>query len=98
VDGAGHVDLALDVEQALLPGKGARSDAHGEAKAVVAQVDLRERNSWRLTLSEVPTVELLEVQLVNAIAPFVLNARLKPLMVKDTGVMLPVTFVGWIKL
>ena len=26
------------------------------------------------------TVELLEVQLVNAIAPFVLNARLKPLM------------------
>ncbi len=46
------------------------------------QVDLRERNSWRLTLSEVPTVELLEVQLVNAIAPFVLNARLKPLMVK----------------
>jgi NAD(P)-dependent dehydrogenase (short-subunit alcohol dehydrogenase family) len=28
----------------------------------------------------VPSVELLEVQLVNAIAPFVLNARLKPLM------------------
>jgi NAD(P)-dependent dehydrogenase (short-subunit alcohol dehydrogenase family) len=28
----------------------------------------------------VPTVELLEVQLVNAVAPFVLNARLKPLM------------------
>src|ERR1039458_2727616 len=44
------------------------------------QVDLRDRNSWRLTLAEVPSVELLEVQLVNAIAPFVLNARLKPLM------------------
>jgi NAD(P)-dependent dehydrogenase (short-subunit alcohol dehydrogenase family) len=44
------------------------------------QVDLRGRNSWRLLLAEVPTVELLEVQLVNAIAPFVLNARLKPLM------------------
>jgi NAD(P)-dependent dehydrogenase (short-subunit alcohol dehydrogenase family) len=28
----------------------------------------------------VPTVELLETQLVNATAPFVLNARLKPLM------------------
>jgi hypothetical protein len=27
-------------------------------------------------------VELLEVQLVNAIAPFVLNARLKPLMAR----------------
>ncbi|TWT90551.1 Fatty acyl-CoA reductase [Pseudobythopirellula maris] len=44
------------------------------------QVDLRKVNSWRLRLAEVPTVELLEVQLVNAIAPFVLNARLKPLM------------------
>jgi NAD(P)-dependent dehydrogenase (short-subunit alcohol dehydrogenase family) len=46
------------------------------------QVDLRERNSWRLLLAEVPSVELLEVQLVNAIAPFILNARLKPLMLR----------------
>ncbi len=46
------------------------------------QVDLRERNSWRLTLAEVSTVELLETQLVNAVAPFVLNARLKPLMMQ----------------
>jgi NAD(P)-dependent dehydrogenase (short-subunit alcohol dehydrogenase family) len=44
------------------------------------QVDLRGRNSWRLLLDEVSTVELLETQLVNAVAPFVLNARLKPLM------------------
>jgi NAD(P)-dependent dehydrogenase (short-subunit alcohol dehydrogenase family) len=49
------------------------------------QVDLRERNSWRLMLAEVPTVELLEVQLVNAIAPFILNARLKPLMLRKPG-------------
>ena len=46
------------------------------------QVDLRERNSWRFTLTEVPTVELLEVQFVNAVAPFLLNARLKPLMLR----------------
>ncbi|MEW6306207.1 MAG: SDR family NAD(P)-dependent oxidoreductase [Verrucomicrobiota bacterium] len=46
------------------------------------QVDLRERNSWRLTLAEVSSVELLEVQLVNSIAPFLLNARLKPLMLR----------------
>ncbi len=46
------------------------------------QIDLRDVNSWRLRLAEVPTVELLEVQLVNAIAPFILNARLKPLMEK----------------
>ena len=33
-------------------------------------------------LSEVSSVELLETQLVNAVAPFVLNARLKPLMLR----------------
>jgi NAD(P)-dependent dehydrogenase (short-subunit alcohol dehydrogenase family) len=33
-------------------------------------------------MHEVPAVELLEVQLVNAIAPFILNARLKPLMLR----------------
>src|SRR4029077_5705215 len=44
------------------------------------QVDLRGRNSWRLLLHEVSTVEFLEVQLVNSVAPFLLNARLKPLM------------------
>ncbi|MCW0401145.1 hypothetical protein NB688_003086 [Xanthomonas sacchari] len=46
------------------------------------QVDLRGRNSWRLLLDEVSSVELLETQLVNAVAPFVLNARLKPLMLR----------------
>jgi NAD(P)-dependent dehydrogenase (short-subunit alcohol dehydrogenase family) len=46
------------------------------------QVDLRGRNSWRLLLDEVSSVELLEVQLVNAVAPFIFNARLKPLMLR----------------
>ncbi len=46
------------------------------------QVDLRERNSWRLMMAEVPSVELLETQLVNAIAPFIINARLKTLMLR----------------
>ena len=46
------------------------------------QVDLRSRNSWRFLMHEVPSVELLEVHLVNAIAPFILNARLKPLMLR----------------
>jgi NAD(P)-dependent dehydrogenase (short-subunit alcohol dehydrogenase family) len=49
------------------------------------QVDLRAINSWRLRLHEVETPELLEVQLVNAIAPYILNARLKPLMVRTLG-------------
>ena len=49
------------------------------------QVDLREVNSWRLRMHEVETPELLEVQLVNAIAPYILNARLKPLMLRTPG-------------
>ena len=49
------------------------------------QVDLRGRNSWRLRLHEVSSVELLETQLVNAVAPFVLNARLKSLMEATPG-------------
>ncbi len=47
------------------------------------QIDLRDKNSWRLTLAEVPSIELLEVQLVNAVAPFVLNGKLKPLMLRE---------------
>jgi NAD(P)-dependent dehydrogenase (short-subunit alcohol dehydrogenase family) len=55
----------------------------GQLDQDLQQVDLRALNSWRLTLAEVPTIELLEVQLVNAIAPFVLSARLKPLMARE---------------
>ncbi|MBS0375993.1 MAG: SDR family oxidoreductase [Proteobacteria bacterium] len=49
------------------------------------QVDLRAVNSWRLRLHEVETPELLEVHLVNAIAPFILNGRLRPLMQRTVG-------------
>ncbi|HEY1898708.1 MAG TPA: SDR family oxidoreductase [Steroidobacteraceae bacterium] len=49
------------------------------------QVDLRSSNSWRLRLHEVETPELLEVHLVNAIAPYILNARLKPLLLATPG-------------
>jgi NAD(P)-dependent dehydrogenase (short-subunit alcohol dehydrogenase family) len=55
----------------------------GQLDADLQQVDLRDINSWRLPLDRVGTVELLEVQLVNAIAPFVLNARLKPLLLRE---------------
>jgi NAD(P)-dependent dehydrogenase (short-subunit alcohol dehydrogenase family) len=55
----------------------------GALDADLQQVDRRTHNSWRATLSEVGTTELLEVQLVNAIAPFLLNARLKPLMLRQ---------------
>jgi len=54
----------------------ARLDAHGQ------QVDLRPENSWSQRLHEVSTPEALEVLLVNAVAPFVLAARLKPLFLR----------------
>ena len=57
----------------------------GARDADLQQVDLRDVNSWRLTLAEVGTPEMIEVQLVNAVAPFVLCARLKPLMLRAPG-------------
>ncbi len=57
----------------------------GRYDADLQQVDLRDTNSWRLRLHEVHTAELLEVQLINAIAPYTLNARLKPLMIATAG-------------
>ena len=64
--------------------RGSRKDLfpEGVLDQDLQQVDLRGRNSWRLLLAEVPTVELLEVHLVNAVAPFILNARLKPLLLR----------------
>jgi NAD(P)-dependent dehydrogenase (short-subunit alcohol dehydrogenase family) len=57
----------------------------GALDADLQQVDLRSVNSWRLTLAEVGTPEMIEVQLVNAVAPFILCARLKPLMLRTPG-------------
>jgi NAD(P)-dependent dehydrogenase (short-subunit alcohol dehydrogenase family) len=57
---------------------------NGQLDQDLQQVDLRSRNSWRLMMHEVSSIELMEVQLINAIAPYVINARLKPLMMKGT--------------
>ena len=59
----------------------------GKLDVDLQQVDLRKTNSWRLKLGEVPTPELLEVQLVNSIAPFVLCNRLSSMMKREnTGI------------
>lgn len=55
----------------------------GKLDLDLQQVDLRKMNSWRMGLGDVPTPEMIEVQLVNSIAPFILCAKLKPLMVKS---------------
>jgi NAD(P)-dependent dehydrogenase (short-subunit alcohol dehydrogenase family) len=61
--------------QALFP--------QGRLDADLQQIDLRSVNTWRLTLSEVATSEMLEVHLVNAVAPFILCGKLKPLMLRN---------------
>ena len=71
------LDEEHEAQQALFP--------VGRLDQDMQQVDLRDRNSWRLQMDEVPAVELLEVQLVNAVAPFLINARLKPLMKQTPG-------------
>ncbi len=77
---------AAELSQAALLPDDAAPQGHlfpeGRLDQDLQQVDLRGRNSWRMTLAEVSSVELLEMQLVNAVAPFVLNGRLKPLMVR----------------
>jgi NAD(P)-dependent dehydrogenase (short-subunit alcohol dehydrogenase family) len=49
-------------------------DAHQQ------QLDLRPTNSWTQRVDEVDLTELLEVQLINVTAPFLLVSRLRPLM------------------
>lgn len=44
--------------------------------------DTSSRNSWTARIGEVDPAELLEVQLVNAVAPFLLIDRLLPLLLK----------------
>src|SRR6202000_812594 len=82
----GGIPSSVELSQAPLLPEDIAENAHlfpaGMLDKDLQQVDLRDRNSWRLLLDEVPTVELLETQIVNAVAPLVLNARLKPLMLR----------------
>jgi NAD(P)-dependent dehydrogenase (short-subunit alcohol dehydrogenase family) len=82
---AGMTDAAELSQVRLLPEEyrdQAQLFPEGRLDQDLQQVDLREHNSWRMLMADVPSVELLEVQLINAVAPFVLNARLKRLMLR----------------
>ena len=47
------------------------------------RADSRTVNSWLLRLDDVGAPEMLEVQLVNSVAPFLLNSRLKALLMRS---------------
>jgi len=55
----------------------------GQFDADGQQVDRRPENSWSAKLGEVDTLEALEVQLVNAVSPFLLCNRLRPLLCRS---------------
>lgn len=70
-------------QMALLPEDAGVSDAilpPGVTDINGQQLDLRKTNSWLLKMEQVSTPEVMECMFINAIAPFVLNSRLKPLM------------------
>jgi short-subunit dehydrogenase len=66
----------MGVDEKVMPS--GLSDINGH------QLDLRKTNSWLLKMDQVSTPEIMECMFVNAIAPFVLNSRLKPLMETPT--------------
>ena len=47
------------------------------------QIDARAKNSWTMRLDEVTTGELVETTAINQLSPFVINSRLKPLLIKS---------------
>jgi len=73
---AAMTSLALSAGQASL-------EAHQEGTAVDAGgllPDVVDTNSWKQKVEEVDPLELLEVQLCNSTAPFLLVSRLRPAM------------------
>ncbi|MFC0432613.1 SDR family NAD(P)-dependent oxidoreductase [Kutzneria buriramensis] len=81
--GAELTSLAVDVTAlALTAGSAspARVAAGTAIDAAGLQPDLAPVNSWTQTVDQVDPIELLEVQLCNQTAPFILVSRLRPAM------------------
>ncbi|PVG84214.1 short-chain dehydrogenase [Nocardioides gansuensis] len=72
---------ALSLSRQALKAGSASLEAHVAGTAVDAGgllPDVQTNNSWTQTVGEVDPLELLEVQLCNSIAPFLLVSRLRP--------------------
>ncbi|MFI6080125.1 SDR family NAD(P)-dependent oxidoreductase [Streptomyces sp. NPDC051217] len=81
--GGGEALSASDVTGLALVGGSAtlaRIEAGTAIDAGGLVPDLHDTNSWIQTVSDVDPVELLEVQLCNSTAPFILISRLRPAM------------------
>jgi NAD(P)-dependent dehydrogenase (short-subunit alcohol dehydrogenase family) len=86
---AGSDRLAAEDVTALALVTGSASPARIEAGTAIDAgglvPDLADTNSWVQTVSEVGPMELLEVQLCNSTAPFILISRLRPAMAASTA-------------
>lgn len=74
---------AADVAELALVAGSATPDRIARGVAIDAGglvPDLAHTNSWVQTVAEVDPTELLEVQLCNSVAPFILVSRLRPAM------------------
>ncbi|MCH8614194.1 SDR family NAD(P)-dependent oxidoreductase [Arsenicicoccus dermatophilus] len=74
---------AAEMTSVALTAGSASLEAHLAGTAVDAGgllPDLQRTNSWKHTVDEVDPLELLEVQLCNSTAPFILVSRLRPAM------------------
>ncbi|MFB2919231.1 MULTISPECIES: SDR family NAD(P)-dependent oxidoreductase [Aerosakkonema] len=79
------INSPLTSQLALFPGDNQHDAAlfpPGMYEEDGQQIDLRAFNSWLMKDDEVSILELLEVHVINAIAPFIINSRLKQLMNK----------------
>ncbi|MFD3518978.1 SDR family NAD(P)-dependent oxidoreductase [Streptomyces sp. NPDC058653] len=86
--GGGEALSASDVTGLALVGGSAtlaRIEAGTAIDAGGLVPDLHDTNSWIQTVSDVDPVELLEVQLCNSTAPFILISRLRPAMAAAAG-------------
>ncbi len=83
LDRAREAHSAATLTALALKAGHASLDAHLAGTAVDAGgllPDLQTTNSWTQTVDEVDPMELLEVQLCNSVAPFLLVSRLRPAM------------------
>ena len=73
-----------ELSQKSMPGDHTQNERHmfpyGQLDADGQQLDLRSHNSWLMRLQDVPLFELVEVQMINSMAPFILLQSLGPLL------------------
>eukprot|EP00744_Colponema_vietnamica_P007817 GILI01011207.1.p1 GENE.GILI01011207.1~~GILI01011207.1.p1 ORF type:complete len:1232 (-),score=258.68 GILI01011207.1:54-3749(-) len=81
-DGGDAIGAAVLNDAQLATAMARRSDRYD---TYAEESDKREKNSWTLNMHEVQGSEATEVMAINALSPFILNSRLKPLLLNREG-------------